>query len=184
MKKSLEELHDNIKKCDVVIYVLDARCPDACRNPEFDKIIGQKRVIYYYSKRDMSPNPNAVPNVRVLDEIKKMFPDRVGGSPKQSGTPAQNTPPASLRFVKAMVIGVPNVGKSTLINKLAKRAKCKTENRPGVTKQIQWVEVAPKIYLMDTPGVLWGNIDDQNVARELLKIDAIPKHLFKLDGEK
>jgi len=158
MKKALEELQVNIKKCDVVIYVLDARCPNSCKNPEFDRILGQKKVIYYYSKRDLTTEN--VPNVRIIEEIKRMFPNKIG-------------------FVKAMVIGVPNVGKSTLINKLCKRKKTKVEDRPGVTRQSNWYEVEKNIYLLDTPGILWGNMSDEKVAKDLVAIDAIPKHLFK-----
>ena len=163
MKKSLEELARSIKLVDVVIYVLDARCPQSCMNPSFDKIIGAKKVIYYYSKRDLAKNPP--PNVNVLDEIKKMFPERVAGVD------------GVRRFVRAMVVGVPNVGKSTLINKIAKRKKTKVEDRPGVTRQTQWIEVAPAIYLLDTPGILYPNIEDPAVARDLVAIAAIKREL-------
>jgi ribosome biogenesis GTPase A len=162
MKKALEELRVNIKKCDIVIYVLDARCPESCKNPEFDRILGQKPVIFYYSKRDLAPN--SVQNVRVIDEIKRRFPNKVG-------------------FVKAMVLGVPNVGKSTLINKLCKCKKTKVENRPGVTRQSNWYNVEDNIYLLDTPGVLWPNLSDPKVAQDLVDIDAIPPHLFKVKNE-
>jgi len=126
-------MKEYLKVVNVVIYVLDARDPDASKNPVLDEFVKNKKIIYYYSMRDLLARPN-VPNVKVIDEIQKMFPNKVG-------------------YVKAMVVGVPNVGKSTLINKLAKRKKTKTANFEGTTKVPQWVEVAPKIYLLDTPGV-------------------------------
>ena len=164
MKKSLEELQDNIKKCDVIIYVLDARCPKSCLNPSFEQFTQRKPVIFYYSKRDLATGK--IPSrIEVIPEIQKLFPKKVG-------------------FVKAMVIGVPNVGKSTLINKLAKRKKTKTQDTPGTTRHTQWVEVAKNIYLLDTPGILWPNLEDQDVAKDLIAIGAIKRELFNADEYK
>ena len=133
--RPLDTMKDYLKSVNVVIYVLDARCPDECRNPVLDEFVKNKKIIYAYSFRDLVKNPP--PRIEVVTEIKKMFPNKVG-------------------YVKAMVVGVPNVGKSTLINKLAKRKKTVTANYEGTTKVPQWVEVAPRIYLLDTPGVYIG----------------------------
>jgi ribosome biogenesis GTPase A len=152
MKKALDELEKLIKTVDVVIYVLDARCPKSCLNPAFQDIVNRKKVIYYYAKRDLA-SAN-LPNVDVIAEIAKLFPDKIG-------------------FIKAMVIGVPNVGKSTLINKMAHRKKAMTGNKPGVTKQPQWVEVTRCIYLLDTPGILMPNIENPRVAKNLAYIGTI-----------
>ena len=131
--RPLDTMRDYLKVTDVVIYVLDARNPEESKNPVLDDFIKNKKIVYYYSFCDLTGRKPK----RILDEIVALFPNKVG-------------------FVKAMVVGVPNVGKSTLINKLAKRKKTKTANYAGTTKVPQWVEVAPKIYLLDTPGVYLG----------------------------
>ena len=159
MKKSLEALQDNIKKCDVIIYVLDARCPKSCLNPSFAEISSRKKVVYYYSKRDLAPA--GVPNVNIINAVNKLFPNKLG-------------------LIKAMVIGVPNVGKSTLINKLARRKKTLTGDKPGVTKQTQWVNAGGNLWLMDTPGVLWPNLEDQQVAKNLAYVGSIKDDILDI----
>ena len=133
--RPLDKMRDYIKVCDVIIYVLDARDPEGTNNPVLNEFIKNKKIIYVHSKRDLVENPP--PRVDVVQSIKKMFPNKVG-------------------YVKAMVVGVPNVGKSTLINKLAHRKKTVTANYEGTTKVPQWVSIDPKIYLLDTPGVYIG----------------------------
>jgi len=160
MKKSLEALENQIKQVDAIIYVLDARCPKACINPSFAAIANRKKVVYYYSKRDLAPD-GIVPNVNVVCELEKMFKNKIG-------------------FVKAMVIGVPNVGKSTLINKLSRRKKTVTGNKPGVTKTTQWVNAGDRLWLMDTPGVLMPNMEDQRAAKNLAYIGTIKDEVFDI----
>ena len=170
MKKSLEMLQDDLKKCDVIIYVLDARCPKSCLNPEFDKLANRKKVIYYHSKQDLAPasrcekrNDEAIPKLphELISRIKKLFPNKMG-------------------FIKAMVIGVPNCGKSTLINKLAKRKKTVTGDKPGVTKTKQWVPISDNIWCMDTPGVLWPKLDDEKVAKNLAYVGSIKDDILDI----
>jgi len=160
MKKSLEALQDDIKKCDAVIYVLDARCPKACLNPAFQDIVKRKPVIFYYSKIDLAP-ANAPKNKDVIASLQNLFPNKLG-------------------LIKAMVIGVPNCGKSTLINKLAKRKKTMTGDKPGVTKIKQWVPISDNIWCMDTPGVLWPNLEDQRVAKILAYIGTIKDEVLDI----
>ena len=167
MKKSLEELDRNLKIVDVVIYLLDARCPKSCINPSFDDAVKRKKIIYVHSKKDLAPDPKRGDDTgtsvgNIINQITKLFPNKIG-------------------LIKAMVIGVPNVGKSTLINKLGKRKKAATGNKPGVTKQTQWVEVTPRIYLLDTPGILMPNMEIERVAKNLAYIGTIKDEILDIE---
>jgi ribosome biogenesis GTPase A len=171
MYKSLQGLDKYIRQCDVILYVLDARCPQSCVNPSFASLTARKPVLFILNKADLAPaaRPGRSGTLsgaislnstrdsaigKVLPAIKKLFPAR----PR----------------VHAMVIGVPNCGKSTLINNFAHRAKAKTADRPGVTRQPQWVCAdGGQLYLLDTPGILWPDLADQSVARNLAFIGSI-----------
>ncbi|MDR0461934.1 MAG: ribosome biogenesis GTPase YlqF [Christensenellaceae bacterium] len=169
MTKSLHGLDDYIKKCNLILYVLDARCPKSCLNPEFEQFLKRKPVLFILNKSDLalpddfkgialnSKQSNSAD--KIIPHIKRLFPTKT--------------------IIQAMVIGVPNSGKSTLINNFAKTAKAKTEDRPGVTRQPQWVQarLSPSakltLYFLDTPGILWPNLEDQHIARNLALIGSI-----------
>ena len=152
MASSMRGLENYIKQSDAIVYVLDARCPKSCLNPEFEKFTARRPVIFVHNKIDLAPGKGL--RTDIIAELNKKCGAKVG-------------------FIRAMVIGVPNVGKSTIINRLAKRKKTMTGDKPGVTRVPQWVPVAPKIYLLDTPGILWPNLENQKVARNLAYIGSI-----------
>jgi len=178
MKKTLAGLDSFLRQCDVILYVLDARCPRSCINPSFDEFVRRKPVIYILNKADLATE-FSVDGVRVnstqsnatnkvVARIKKLFPKK--------------------NIVHAMVVGVPNSGKSTLINNLAKRGKAKTENRPGVTRTPQWVKAEGldtqkgsfSLFLLDTPGVLWPDLADTKVARNLAFVGSIKDEVLDI----
>lgn len=192
MHKTLKELDDKIKLADVVLYLLDARCPLSTLNPEFQKLISNKPVIFVINKVDFvnlnevkkfeneilkentklvyldSTKPNAYKEIiNKVNElcIKKLERNKLKGI---------NIP---LRMV---VIGVPNVGKSTLINNFAKKSKAEVGNKPGVTKSTQWVKVDGNIELLDTPGTLWPKFDKEFVALHLAYIGSIKDEVLIL----
>ena len=166
MNSTLKALSAQIKQCDVILYVLDARCPNSCLNPSFEQFTARKPVLFVLNKADLAPSSSfkgislvstqTNSGKKVVSAIKKMLPNK----PR----------------VHAMVIGVPNCGKSTLINNLARAGKTKTADRPGVTRQPQWVAAAVteiQLFLLDTPGILWPNLENPRVAKNLAYIGSI-----------
>jgi len=152
-------LEKQISQVDVIIYVLDARCMKSCLNPEFQKFTQRKPVIFFHSKTDLAPGTGHRNDI--VAEIKKLFP-----VPK--------------KMVRAMVIGVPNSGKSTLINKLANKKKTLTGDKPGITRTKQWVTADDHLWLMDTPGILWPKLENQQIARNLAYIGTIKDDILDI----
>lgn len=194
MAKARREIGEAIKQVDVVIELLDARIPLASRNPILNEIIGEKPRIIVLNKADLADpemnqkwvkefnqeNQRAIlvdsnqgigtkEVVRVATELmkekleKQAEKGRIGGS------------------VKAMVVGIPNVGKSTFINKIAGKQTTVTGNKPGVTKKNQWVRLDDKIQLLDTPGVLWPKLDNELYARHLAYIGTIKDEVIDVE---
>ena len=185
MHKALKEMESEIKNVDAVIYVLDARAPLACLNPSFIKLIGEKPVLYVLNKMDMADTSK-------LEEVKKSLQTETSSVIELNSTAsgALNKVTTLLNklcekqitkyknkginyFVRAIVIGVPNSGKSTLVNNLCGSARAVTGNKPGVTKGKQWVKLSNNIEILDTPGTLWPNLEDEKVAHQLAYIGSI-----------
>ena len=185
MAKSLRLIEDNIGLADVIIYVLDARAPIACLNPELDRLAGNKPVLYILNKADLADGQRTAEWVKefsgrgagclkldakstgsakaVVTVVKKLAAERI----------AKYAEKAVNYTVRGIIVGVPNCGKSTVINNLAGGAKAKVGNKPGVTRGKQWLKISDHFELMDSPGVLWGNITDQDSARRLAFIGCI-----------
>ena len=188
MTKALRTMEAEIKNIDCVIYVIDSRAPFACLNPEFDKIIKNKPVIAVLNKIDMSDEEKVkgiIPNIRdyfgencaiitqnstasgalktILKNIENLCSEKI----------ARNNAKGVNTFIKAMVIGVPNTGKSTLVNNLCGKAKALTGNKAGVTRGKQWVRVSQNIQILDTPGTLYPNIENPKTARFLAYVGSI-----------
>ena len=192
MNKTLKELNDKIKLADVVLYLIDARAPMSTLNPEFKKLIQNKPIIFVINKIDFvnveditkftenftgeniryvlldSTKPNAYKTI--INKINELMIKKI----ERNKAKGINIP------MRAMVIGVPNVGKSTLINNFAGKNKAEVGNRPGVTKNTQWVKVDGNIELLDTPGTLWPNLDKEDVALHLAYIGSIKDEVLIL----
>lgn len=185
MTKALRMMEEETAKVDCIIYVLDARAPFSCVNPSFCDIVGSKPILYILNKSDMVESA-------CIKEWQAFFSTKNGTAivmnSTQSGASkiiekAINTlktkrteyfKQKGLRVaVRAMVLGVPNSGKSTLVNNLCGEKRAVTGNKPGVTKGKQWVTIASGLEVLDTPGTLWPSLDDPRVALNLAYIGSI-----------
>lgn len=190
MAKALKEIDERIKVIDVVLVLLDARAPYSSLNPKLQGIIQHKPTIYILTKRDLADQKitNQWLNYFKKEESKAIAIDvnhdnlnvidkeaEVIMAPKFAREKAKGIKPRAIRY---LVVGIPNVGKSTLINRLAKRKATVTANRPGVTKAQQYIKVNERMELLDTPGVLWPNFDDNTIGTKLAMIGTIKQGIL------
>lgn len=185
MNKTLKQMQADSRLCDCFLYVLDARCPLSCINPEFVRVVGGKPIIFILNKSDLvekasieqfksylislghscvALNATISGNAKVIiSAIKNVLRDRIAKNQERN-----------VNFIfRAMVIGIPNSGKSTIVNNLCGKGRAVTGNRAGVTRNKQWVKVDPFIEVMDTPGVLLPNFDDEDKAYNLAITGAV-----------
>ena len=191
MAKAKRLLADQLGRVDVVIELCDARLPHASRNPDLDKLISGKKRVLLLNKADLA-DPQATS--AWLNEFRKQGLDAVSynanaGKAKDAMTVIERAARETVeraaqrgikKTVKAMVVGVPNVGKSTFTNKLHGGSIAKTGDRPGVTRSNQWVRINPYLELMDSPGLLWPRLDDQVAARRLCYIGTVKDDVVDL----
>ena len=174
MKKTKEDIENNLKLVDIVLEIIDARIPYSSRNPMLDEIIGDKPRIIIMNKSDLADS-----NITKLwiDEFKRNGIDTITLNSKANINAkkiyALAKKSLSYKFdkykeknienqtIRMMIVGVPNAGKSTFINNIAKRKGTNVGNRPGVTKTKQWIKTSANIELLDTPGVLWPKFDEE-----------------------
>lgn len=190
MAKAIRMMQEEVKNVDAIIYVLDARAPLACVNPSFVKIVGNKPILYILNKIDLA-------DISKIKDIEKIFKTEnsdflemnssASGAIKKVTTKLNELCKKQIDkyknkginyFVRAMVIGVPNSGKSTLVNNLCGRSKTLTGNKPGVTKGKQWVKLTNNIELLDTPGILWPDLNNEENARQLAYIGSISENVI------
>lgn len=194
MAKSLNVMNTEIKKVDMVIYVLDARAPLSCLNPKFDSLCEGKPVLYVLNKVDMADDSISVNVKNILS--KKQNSDCVLLNSTESKS-SKIIEPIMKKLcskkleknerkqlnipLRAMVIGVPNCGKSTLINNMCGIKKTKTGDKAGVTRGKQWVALKNGFEILDTPGTLWPNLEDQDVAKKLCLIGSIKDEIVDIN---
>jgi len=186
MAKTRRLVAENLKLIDVVIELLDARIPVSSKNPEIDEIVKNKPRIIALNKSDLSDeevsrewsrwyNTNGYTNIFIdsikgkgINELKaklrEMMKEKLDRE-KQKGR--------IFRPIRTMVVGIPNVGKSSFINKIAGRASAVTGDKPGVTRGKQWIRLNEEIELLDTPGILWPKFENQLVGLNLAFTGAI-----------
>ena len=184
MAKTRRLLQDQLKRADLILEICDARLPFSGRNPELLRLTAGKRRILLLNKADLADpeqtrswirffqarGETAYP-VHALSLKSKDLLNTIDRSVRDIVEKAEEK--GIRKTVRVMVIGVPNVGKSTLINRLRGNSIAKTGDRPGVTKSNQWIHVTPYLDLMDTPGMLWPRLDDQLAARRLCYIGSV-----------
>ncbi len=194
MAKTKKELKESLKEVDLVAEILDARIPASSRNPDLDTIIMSKPRIMVLNKTDLSDDFQnkewinfyknnslyAVPFSLKNNRSVSLFIDKVMEIMKPK-LDIWRSKGMIGRDVRIMVVGIPNVGKSSFINKLCKNSKAKVENRPGVTRKNQWFSIGKNLQLLDTPGVLWPKFEDENVAYNLAFTGAIKDQILDVE---
>ena len=194
MAKTKREIKEKLDLIDIVYEVIDSRMPKSSRIADLDSLIGNKPRIMVFTKYDMCDKS-------VTDEFIKEYEKDylvVKTNLKENSNVAKEliskteeilkpindkriAKGLSKRNYRALVVGVPNVGKSTLINRLAGKNIQNTGNRAGVTKSITWIKLNKDIELMDTPGILWPKIDNQEVAYNLASLTSIKEEILNID---
>ena len=194
MAKARREIEESIKLVDVVIEIVDARIPKSSRNPVLNEIISGKPRVIVLNKADLA---NRNETKKWIEHFKKYNQVAIEVNSNQ-GSGVKDVVNATYDFmsemlkkkeekgqvgasVKAMIVGIPNVGKSTFINKIAGKSTAATGNKPGVTKKNQWVRLNDKIQLLDTPGVLWPKFEDEITARHLAYIGTIKDTILDVE---
>ena len=192
MAKSRRMLEEQMRGIDAVIELCDARAPRATRNPMLSAVCKGRARVLVLNKADLA-NDAATKAWMDFYRAQGMFAVRftaTGGKTREILSFIQEATKEAVermrarganKTVRLMVIGVPNVGKSTLINRLRGGAVVKTADRPGVTRTRQWVKVGPYLEMLDTPGMLWPKLDDQEVAKTLAQLGSIRDQI--IDGE-
>lgn len=194
MTKAKREMQEKMKVVDMIIELRDARIPNASKNPMIEQLCGQKPRLIILSKKDKAQDAvtkkwiealsNETTKVIALDIIKENITPKVVMASKELMKPKiarmikRGIRP---RAIRAMVVGVPNVGKSTFINRIAKKKVAVTGDRPGVTRSLQWSKVNQDLELLDTPGVLWPKFEDETVGVLLAITGAIRDEILPLE---
>ena len=194
MTKAKRMMQENMKLIDIMIELVDARIPLSSRNPDIDQLAANKARLILLNKTDMADE-------RVTAQWEEYFKEKgfyVARTNSRSGKGVKGTQAIVMeackekiernkkrgiknRPIRAMIAGIPNVGKSTFINSLAGKACTKTGNKPGVTKGKQWIKLNKNIELLDTPGILWPKFEDQQVGLRLALIGSIRDEILNQD---
>ncbi len=195
MAKATRMIQEYIKKVDVVIELLDARIPRSSANPVITEVVGNKPHIIILNKADLAEpkltaewtefftaqgmtvlaidSKSGKGNKALIKAVERLSQPIIDKWTKKG---------IRSRSVRTIILGIPNVGKSTLINKLAGSAATRTANKPGHTRGQQWVRIGNNLELLDTPGVLWPKLEDQRAAARLAMTGAISDDVYDLEG--
>lgn len=194
MAKAKREISESLKQVDLIVEVLDARAPLSSRNPEIKNLILQKPHIIVLNKSDLADKKmtekwiefyknDGIPcisfsikeksNVNILkNQIMKVMAEKISHW-KSRGMIGRN--------IKFMLLGIPNVGKSAIINRLIGNSKAKVENKPGVTRKNQWFGVGKELQILDTPGILWPKFDDRQTSLNLAFLGSIKDQILDIE---
>jgi ribosome biogenesis GTPase A len=194
MAKTRRMVEDNLKNIDIAVEILDARIPKASKNPDIANLISNKPRILVLNKSDLSDPVqnkkwyayytqqgysvvlyNSKSNVGksiFLQKVNELYKDKNDRNLQRG---------IINRAIRIMILGIPNVGKSTFINNLSGLKSAKTEDRPGVTRSKQWITLSDGIDLLDTPGILWPRLDDQETAEKLAVTGAIKDDVLDIE---
>ena len=194
MAKTKREIKEHIDLIDIVYEVIDARIPKSSKNKDIDELIKNKPRILIMTKYDLCDeektkewkkyyeslgynvvlldlikNPNLTPILDVTNKLlKELNEKRIAKGLKE-------------RKARALILGIPNVGKSTLINRLVGKKATNVGNKPGITKKLEWIRINNQLELLDTPGILWPRIDNQEIALNLASMTAIKEEILDLE---
>lgn len=194
MKKTRESIQKSLPMVDVVFELIDSRIPSSSQNPVIDSILGDKPRIIILNKSDLASNQGnklwqdyfmskGIRSV-LLDSLSGKGIDRLlelSYEATDIKRKAYEKRGVINRPTRAMILGIPNVGKSTLINTLSGRKGAKTGNKPGITKTNQWIKTKGNLELLDTPGILWPKFEDQEVGLNLAFTGAIKDEILDIE---
>ncbi len=180
MKKTYDMLKENLRVVDLVIIILDSRVPNSSLNPQLDKLITNKEKIYLMNKSDISDekvnkewlrhfenkNFTVVENNSIKNKKNKKLFDCISKVENKIRIKFEKKGFKN-KTIRILVVGVPNTGKSTFINYLTKKKSVKTGNKPGVTRGKQWIKIKNKYEILDTPGILWPNLNNDKIKYNL-----------------
>ena len=193
MAKARRMLVENLKLIDVVVELVDARAPRATRNPDFDDLFSAKQLVILLNKSDLaSPAEtkawvehyraegiSAIEFVATNSAKRKAAVELIENAASEKVKRMREK--GVVKVIRAMVVGIPNVGKSTFINRIAGASRAQVGDKPGVTKGKQWVKISPYLELMDTPGLLWPKLEDEGLARHLAFISSIKDDIMDVE---
>ncbi|GMX62194.1 ribosome biogenesis GTPase YlqF [Paenibacillus elgii] len=194
MTRARRQIQEKLKLIDMAIELLDARVPLSSRNPMIDEILQNKPRLVLLNKHDLADPEVTRRWIEFFAEqgLKAIPIDSVGGNPVKEimqrskellseKIQAQLRKGMNPRAIRALIVGIPNVGKSTLINRMAGRKIAATGDKPGVTKGQQWIKVGTEMELLDTPGILWPKFEDQSVGLRLAATGAIKEEILQVE---
>lgn len=196
MAKTRRMIQSNLSLVDGVVEILDARIPESSRNPEMDRLVKGKPRMFVLNKADMADDNATVKWLNYyklkgftaikiscksgnglknfLPAVKEQMLSELMARRREKGI--ENAP------LRLMIVGIPNAGKSTFINRMAKSKKAKAEDRPGVTRTKQWVKLGDNVEMLDMPGVLWPKFEDQSAARKLAFTGAVKDDILDIEA--
>lgn len=195
MARTKREIKEKIDLIDVVFEIIDSRIPDSSKNREIEEMIKNKPRVLVMTKMDlcdmevsskwMNYYQNKGYNVVMVDllnnknvdkifEVTNKFANEINEKRSMKGLKP--------RRVRVLVLGIPNVGKSTLINRLVKRKATNVGNKPGITKKLEWIRINDKLELLDTPGILWPRLEGKNIALNLASMTAIKEEILNKEN--
>ena len=194
MTKAVRQMQEDMKLIDLVIELVDARAPQASRNPDIDKLAGGKARLMILNKCDLADEAVtrewkkfyeaqgihvAMVDARERKNVRSVDPIIEEACKAKRERDARRG--IKNRPIRAMVAGIPNIGKSTFINSYAGKASAKTGNRPGVTKGKQWIKLNKNLELLDTPGILWPKFEDPQVGVLLASLGSVRDEILGLE---
>ena len=195
MKKTMDNIRASLKLVDIVGEIIDARIPISSKNPVIDDVLKDKPRIMILNKSDMSDENETKKwlsyyrkqgyGAVVVDALHSKGLDKIYSVAKEmlaDKFKKLEEKNLSAKTIRMMIVGIPNVGKSTFINSISKRKSAKIGDRPGVTKQVQWIKTKNDLELLDTPGVLWPKFEDERIGLHLAFTGAIKDEIMDIEN--
>lgn len=195
MKKTMDNIRLSLKLVDIVGEIIDSRIPISSKNPVIDDVLKDKPRIMILNKSDMADENETKKwlsyyrkkgyGAVVVDALHSKGLDKIYSVAKEMLTDKfkkLEEKNLSAKTIRMMIVGIPNVGKSTFINSISKRKSAKIGDRPGVTKQVQWIKTKNDLELLDTPGVLWPKFEDERIGLHLAFTGAIKDEIMDIEN--
>ena len=195
MKKTMDNIRSSLKLVDIVGEIIDSRIPISSKNPVIDYVLKDKPRIMILNKSDMADENETKKwlsyyrkkgyGAVVVDALHSKGLDKIYSVAKEmlaDKFKKLEEKNLSAKTIRMMIVGIPNVGKSTFINSISKRKSAKIGDRPGVTKQVQWIKTKNDLELLDTPGVLWPKFEDERIGLHLAFTGAIKDEIMDIEN--